>query len=118
MIYAFDFGNVLSNRPRLCVFANALMDAGHEVHVVTANPDLSVDMPACLRAVGVRYTSVRLCLDDFDPSAVARRKQEILRELHADVFFDDVEQNVDAAKAIGVRAILVGPDFILAEPMP
>lgn len=91
-VYAFDLDNTLE-RPEIAQLANDLYDAGHEVHVVTGGLADSGEWTmearkARLAENGVRYTSLRRCLDP-DIRNIGAIKGSVCHELGASVIFDD-----------------------------
>lgn len=106
MVYAFDFFNTLDTHEWVRALARALYWSGHEVHVVSSiSPGLPMDNDAAYRAalwnIKVPFTAIHRV--GHDPAL----KVGVLRKIGADEFWDDVQANVDAASAIGVKAHLV-----------
>jgi predicted ABC-type sugar transport system permease subunit len=105
MVFAFDFFGTLDTNESVRDLARASFKLGHEVHIVSAiSPEIPFDYFGALIAMGVPYTAVHRV--DHVPAL----KVEVLKRIRADGFWDDVKENVDAARQAGFFTCHVGVD--------
>jgi hypothetical protein len=107
--FAFDFFGTLDTHEDVRRIARWLHGLGHEVHVVSAiSPGLPMDndeaYAEALGALGVPFTKIWRV--DHDPAL----KTAVLRQIAARAFWDDVEDYVTAARAVGISTCWVGKD--------
>ncbi len=74
-----------------CFMANALVDAGHKVYVITLRDDFVATRDE-LAARGLRYTEL-ICADlDAMQGSVEAWKAAICQDRAVDILFDDMEE--------------------------
>ncbi len=88
MIIAIDLDNTISDAPEFfSVVATALVDAGHEVHIITYREvGTHDDVRAELREFGIRYTQLHLPQSDC---SAPEWKAELAVKLGVDVMIED-----------------------------
>lgn len=101
-VYAFDFFNTLDqpHNEDIRMLARRLFAEGHEVHIVSAiSPGLPLDNDEAyaqmLKALDVPFTRIHRV--DHNPAL----KVEVLKKIQAVAFYDDLLENVLAARAAG-----------------
>lgn len=110
-VYAFDFWGTLQGdkevNETVRELARQLHNLGQEVHIVSAiSPGLPLDSDEAyakmLGELRVHFTKVHRV--DHVPAL----KVEVLKRIGAARFWDDVPDYVNAARAAGIDAVLVG----------
>lgn len=102
-VFAFDFFNTLDAHPKVRAVARFLAAQGHDIHVVSAiSPGLPCDYAGMLKALDVPHMAIHRV--DHKPEL----KVEVLKTIGAQGFWDDVLENVQAARAVGFKTCHVG----------
>jgi acid phosphatase class B len=122
MRYAFDWCGTLDSCASLRDHAREVFATGHEVHIVsgTGDPACVIEglsgkpYPVIAAEFGVPYTALHI-IYDRGPAATAMRKAEVLREIGAGAFYDDLPINIAAAREAGIRAVLITPATVISE---
>lgn len=74
-----------------CFLANALVDAGHEVYVITLREDFAATRDE-LASRGLRYTEL-ICADlDEMEGSVEAWKAAVCKDRGVEILFDDMEE--------------------------
>jgi hypothetical protein len=108
MIYAFDWGGVLSENLELVEIARSLLSQGHEVHII------SVAWPRENRREHMRdwqrrnfwFTEVHVILETGNTQH-GEEKVKIMKEIGCRVIFDDNQDVINHAKAADFLALKV-----------
>jgi hypothetical protein len=105
MKYAFDWGGTLNCNPELQEIARILLEAGHEVHVI------SVAWPherrvEHLARQPIKFTAIHVILETGS-TRHGEEKVRIMREIGCRVIFDDNPDVTEAARAAGFLALKV-----------
>jgi hypothetical protein len=109
MRFAFDFFGTLDAHEDVRELARGFFAAGHQVHIVSSiSPGLPMDSDEAyalmLKNLSVPFTKIWRV--DHNPEL----KVAVLKEIHATAFWDDVKENVAAARAAGFSTCHVGVD--------
>ncbi len=109
MVFAFDFFGTLETHETVRALARGFAHHGHDVHIVTAvSPGLPIDndewYAAVLVQLGVPFKKIWRV--DHKPEL----KVAVLERIGAVAFWDDVKENVDAARRAGFSVCHVGVD--------
>jgi hypothetical protein len=118
--FAFDFFGTLDTHEDVRDAARMVFRCGHEVHIVSSiSPGLPMDndesYAGMLRRLNVPFTKIWRV--DHNPQL----KVAALREIgEVEAFWDDVLENVEAARAAGFKAYHVPhePTYITAPENP
>jgi hypothetical protein len=108
MRVGFDYWNVLSHHPDYFgELIPLLLEAGHEVHVISAiGRNRSGTIAAEVAGLGIPVTAVHECVFRH-PGASPALKTAKARELGIDVFYDDRDDVCRAMTAAGILAMRV-----------
>lgn len=119
-VFAFDWGGTLEINPSVRSIAQAALAAGHDVHLVPALGTVSGLTDADIHALYEKNVAAAgvpgIPIHRVGDGRVALDKQDVLKAIKADYFWDDLESNVEAARAIGVKATQV--TGVTPVPMP
>jgi len=101
--FAFDFFNTLDTHEEVRAVARQLHAWGHEIHIVSAiSPGLPYNYDLALDSLSIPFTQVHRV--DHSPAL----KVAVLKELQVRGFWDDLPENVNAAREAGFACCLVG----------
>lgn len=105
MIYAFDWGGVLNENPELMELTRVLLDAGHEVHIISVAWEHE-KREASVQATGIPFTKLHVIIETGNTQH-GIEKVKIMKEIGATVMFDDNQDVIDHVKAAGLLALKV-----------
>lgn len=108
-VFAFDFFNTLDKHEDIRELARKFFREGHEVHIISAvSPGLPIDnddaYTAMLEMLKVPFTKIHRV--DHRPDL----KVDVLLTINARAFWDDLSENVEAARESGISTCHVGVD--------
>jgi hypothetical protein len=104
-VYAFDWGGVMNENSELRDMARALLDAGHEVHIISV-AWIAEKREESVAASGIPFTGLHVILETGNTQH-GIEKVKIMKDIGCRVIFDDNQDVINHAKAAGFLALKV-----------